>query len=117
MRKQGVELAAMEKVGDYYELRKIVDGRAVRDILAEWLPTLILGIQWPKTMYWGAKGSPRFIRPIRWIVALLGDEVIDFEVAGVKSGNLSRGHRVLANTQVKVDYDSFEARFGRCTSS
>ena len=84
-------------------------GRDAKDILAEYLPTAILGIQWPKTMYWGAKGGPRFIRPIRWIVALLNDQVIDFEIAGVKSGNLSRGHRVLANAQIKVDYASVEA--------
>lgn len=106
-KKQGVELSAMEKAGDYYELRKNVPGRAVRDLLAESLPGSILGIQWPKTMYWGAKGSPRFIRPIRWIVALLGDEVIPFEVAGVKSGNLSRGHRVLANEEIAVTYVDF----------
>lgn len=106
-KKQGVELSAMEKAGDYYELRKNVPGRAVRDLLAESLPGSILGIQWPKTMYWGAKGSPRFIRPIRWIVALLGDEVIPFEVAGVQSGNLSRGHRVLANEEIAVTYVNF----------
>jgi len=108
-KKQGVDLSAMQKVGDYYELRKQIPGRAVRDLLAESLPASILAIQWPKTMYWGAKGSPRFIRPIRWIVALLGDEIIDFEVAAVKSGNLSRGHRVIANAQIQVDYDSIEA--------
>jgi len=106
-KKQGVELSAMEKVGDYYELKKSVPGRAVRDLLAESLPGAILGIQWPKTMYWGAKGSPRFIRPIRWIVALLNDEVIPFEVAGVKSGNLSKGHRVLANENIAVTYATF----------
>ena len=60
-------------------------------------------------MYWGAKGGPRFIRPIRWIVALLDDKIILFEIAGVTSGNLSRGHRVLANDPVAVDYGSFEA--------
>ena len=119
-KKQGVDVSAMQKVGDYYELRKKIPGRPVRDLLAESLPASILGIQWPKTMYWGEKGSPRFIRPIRWIVALLGseppcvsmrtdDEIIPFEVAGVKSGNLSRGHRVLANSQFKVDYASVEA--------
>jgi len=108
-KKQGVDLSAMQKAGDYYELRKQIPGRAVRDLLAESLPASILAIQWPKTMYWGAKGSPRFIRPIRWIVALLGDEIIDFEVAAVKSGNLSRGHRVIANAQIQVDYDSIEA--------
>ncbi len=108
-RKQGVELSAMQKVGDYYELRKTIQGRPVRDLLAESLPASILGIQWPKTMYWGAKGGPRFIRPIRWIVALLDDEIIPFEIAGVKSANLSQGHRVLANAQLTVDYGSVEA--------
>src|ERR1700735_1821645 len=107
-KKQGVDLTAMEKVGDYYELRKKIPGRAVRDILAETLPASILGLQWPKTMYWGAQGGPRFIPPSRWIVALLGDEIIPFEVAQVKSGNLSRGHRVLANVEIKVDYASIE---------
>lgn len=108
-KKQGVDFSAMQKAGDYYELRKKIQGRPVRDILAESLPTSILGIQWPKTMYWGTKGGPRFIRPIRWIVALLDDEIIPFEIAGVKSGNLSRGHRVLANVQIMVDYGSVEA--------
>jgi glycyl-tRNA synthetase beta chain len=108
-KKQGVDPSAMQKSGDYYELRKQIPGRPVRDILAESLPASILGIQWPKTMYWGAKGSPRFIRPIRWIVALLYDQIIDFEIAGVKSGNISRGHRVLGNAQIMVDYGSIEA--------
>src|SRR5580692_1130611 len=107
-KKQGVDFSAMQKSGDYYELRKKIEGRPVRDLLAESLPASILGIQWPKTMYWGAKGGPRFIRPIRWIVALLNDEIIDFEIAGVKSGNISRGHRVLGNAQIKVDYGSVE---------
>lgn len=108
-KKQGVDFSAMQKVGDYYELKKQIPGRPVRDLLAESLPTSILGIQWPKTMYWGAKGGPRFIRPIRWIVALLDDQIIPFEIAGVKTGNLSRGHRVLGNAQIMIDYGSIES--------
>jgi glycyl-tRNA synthetase beta chain len=108
-KKQGVDISAMQKVGDYYELKKKIEGRPVRDLLAESLPGSILGIQWPKTMYWGAKGGPRFIRPIRWIVALLDDEVIPFEIAGVASGKLSRGHRVLSNVEIPVTYATFEA--------
>ena len=46
-------------------------------------------------MYWTGKGGARFIRPIRWIVALLDDHVVPFELAGVRSGNTTRGHRVL----------------------
>ncbi len=110
-KKQGVDVSAMAKVGDYYELRKLVPGRAVRDILAETLPSTILGIQWPKTMYWvGGKTGPRFIRPIRWIVALLGDEVIRFELAGVKSGNVTRGHRELGSSSIPVNFDDYDSQ-------
>ncbi|MDP8989190.1 MAG: glycine--tRNA ligase subunit beta [Acidobacteriota bacterium] len=109
-KKQGVELTAMAKVGDYYELRKVVPGRAVRDILGETLAATILGIQWPKTMYWvGGKTGPRFIRPIRWIVALLGDEVIPFELAGVKSGSVTRGHRKLGSSSIPVTFATYES--------
>ncbi|HSR05771.1 MAG TPA: glycine--tRNA ligase subunit beta [Bryobacteraceae bacterium] len=108
-KKQGVELSAMTKVGDYYELRKRVPGRAVRDLLGETLAATILGIQWPKTMYWvGGKTGPRFIRPIRWMVALLGDEVIPFELAGVKSGNVTRGHRKLGSSAIPVTFATYE---------
>ena len=90
--------------------RKLVPGRATLDILAESLPAAILGIQWPKTMYWtGGKTGPRFIRPIRWIVALLGDEVIPFEIAGVKSGNVTRGHRMLGHRSIPVTIANYEA--------
>jgi len=109
-KKQGVELSAMTKVGDYYELRKLVPGRSVRDILGETLAATILGIQWPKTMYWvGGKTGPRFIRPIRWIVALLGDEVIPFEMAGVRSGGVTRGHRKLGAASIPVTFASYES--------
>jgi len=108
-KKQGVDVSAMQKVGDYYELRKSIPGRPVRDLLAESLPTTILGIQWPKTMYWtGGKTGPRFIRPIRWIVALLGDEVIPFEIAGVKSSNITRGHRKLGASSIPVTTANYE---------
>ncbi len=109
-KKQGVELSAMTKVGDYYELRKLVPGRAVRDILGETLAATILGIQWPKTMYWvGGKTGPRFIRPIRWIVALLDDQVIPFELAGVKSGSVTRGHRKLGSSSIPVTFATYES--------
>jgi glycyl-tRNA synthetase beta chain len=109
-RKQGVDPAEVKPVGAYYELRKRVPGRNTADIMAESLPSAILGIQWPKTMYWtGGKTGPRFIRPIRWIVALLGDEIIPFEVAGVKSGNTTRGHRQLGSASIPVTIDNYES--------
>lgn len=107
-RKQGVELSAMTKTGDYWELTKVIPGRPTRELLAESLPVAVLALQWPKTMYWEQTGA-RFIRPIRWIVALLGSEVIPFEIAGVKSGSITRGHRKLGSSSIPVtvaDYDS-----------
>ena len=108
-KKQQVDPSTLERIGDYYGLHKKIPGRAVRDILAETLPATILGIQWPKTMYWtGGKTGPRFIRPIRWIVALLGDQVIPFELAGVKSGNITRGHRILGSSSIPVTFATYE---------
>jgi glycyl-tRNA synthetase beta chain len=61
-------------------------------------------------MYWtGGKTGPRFIRPIRWIVALLGDQVIPFEIAGVKSTNTTRGHRILGSSSIPVTTSNYEA--------
>ncbi|HLJ17832.1 MAG TPA: glycine--tRNA ligase subunit beta, partial [Bryobacteraceae bacterium] len=81
--------------GEYLSFRKKVPGRETVAILAEALPTLIPRISFPKTMYWIGKGAVRFIRPIRWILALLGDNVVPFELAGVKSGKVTSGHRRL----------------------
>ncbi|HEY2842295.1 MAG TPA: glycine--tRNA ligase subunit beta [Bryobacteraceae bacterium] len=109
-KKQGADASALRKAGNYYELVKLVPGRDVRDILAESLPPAILGIQWPKTMYWvGGKTGTHFIRPIRWLVALLGDQVIPFEIAGVKSGNVTRGHRQLGKALISVTIAAYEA--------
>ncbi|MCX6620891.1 MAG: glycine--tRNA ligase subunit beta, partial [Acidobacteria bacterium] len=85
-------------------------GRQTRDILAAALPELILKLQWPKTMYWTGKSGPRFIRPIRWMVALLGSEVVPFEIAGVSTGSTTRGHRRLAeNGPFAVSYENYDA--------
>jgi glycyl-tRNA synthetase beta chain len=111
-RKQGVELSAMAKTGDYWELTKVIPGRPVRELLAGSLPVAVLALQWPKTMYWEPTGA-RFIRPIRWIVAVLGDEVIPFEIAGVKSGNVTRGHRRLGLSSIPVTVANYESELRR----
>jgi glycyl-tRNA synthetase beta chain len=108
-KKQGADASALRKAGNYYELVKSVPGRAVRDILAESLPPAILGIQWPKTMFWTDRNGPRFIRPIRWLVALLGDQVIPFEIAGLKSGSVTRGHRQLGAAAIPVTIATYES--------
>jgi glycyl-tRNA synthetase beta chain len=96
--------------GEYYYVVKKIVGRQTKDILADVLPSFILKTYFPKTMYWTAKNGPRFIRPIRWIVALLGDEVIPFEIAGVKSGNVTSGHRVLGAAQIPVTIENYEQK-------
>jgi len=113
-KKQGVPpedlLLEVTPKGEYYAYRKRVPGRAVKDLLAETLPGVILGIYFPKTMYWTGKGGPRFIRPIRWMVALLGEEIVPFEVAGVRSGALSAGHRRLGAPEIAVTASDYEQR-------
>jgi glycyl-tRNA synthetase beta chain len=94
--------------GEYYTFRRRIEGRATRDILAEALPGVIGKIYFPKTMYWTGKNGPRFIRPIRWIVALLGDDVVPFELAGVKSGKISAGHRRLGSPEIRVQFKDYE---------
>jgi glycyl-tRNA synthetase beta chain len=113
-RKQGIkaEDLAIESTakGEYYCFTRKVAGRQTKDILAAALPGLILQIYFPKTMYWTAKGGPRFIRPIRWIVALLGEEIVPFELAGVSSGALTSGHRRLGAREIAVTTADYERR-------
>ena len=61
-------------------------------------------------MYWTGKGGPRFIRPIRWIVALLGEDIVPFELAGVTSGSLTSGHRRLGAREIVVTIADYERR-------
>ncbi len=110
-KKQGLEPNQLEiqsdgKTEKYTCLRK-TPGRPAAQILAEALPQLILKTPFPKTMYW-SDPAIRFIRPIRWIVALLDDHIIPFEIAGVHSGNHSSGHRKLGAARFPVTFDTYE---------
>ncbi len=111
-RKMGVEVSELQRVetpkGEYVACNRKTAGRATRDILADALPGLILGIPWPKAMYWTGRNGPRFIRPVRWLVALLGEDVVPFELAGVRSGNVSSGHRQLGAESVPVTIANYD---------
>ena len=113
-RKQGIkpEDLAIETTpkGEYYCFTRKVAGRQTKDILAAALPGIVLQIPFPKTMYWTAKGGPRFIRPIRWIVALLGEEIVPLEIAGVHSGALTSGHRRLGAREIAITTADYEQR-------
>lgn len=96
-----VDQIAVGPDGKIFVERK-VSGRPAKEILTEVLPEVILSVYFPKTMYWGAKSGPRFIRPIRWIVALFGGDVVSFDVGGVKSGAATNGHRRLGKKGIAV---------------
>src|ERR1022692_4219678 len=103
-KKCGVEIAQLETTitpkGEYWTYLKKEKGQKTGALLESALPGIILGIHWPKTMYWTAKNGPRFIRPIRSLLALFGGEVLNFEIAGVAAGNTTFGHRALGKTNL-----------------
>ena len=103
--RQGVAVEALGRVetprGEYLFIRRTIPGRDTIDVLAGALPRLIASVPWPKSMRWGTVPMP-FVRPIHWITALFGEEVIPFEAAGVASGPVTRGHRFMAPEPVEV---------------
>jgi glycyl-tRNA synthetase beta chain len=81
--------------------RKTIPGRKAEDVLADLLPRIVSGLTFPKTMRWGA-GDQSFVRPVRGVVALLGDRVVPMDLFGVASGNRTVGHRVLSDGEIEV---------------
>jgi len=98
-KKAGVAVAALVKVanakGEYVGATVKRQGRAAAELLAAELPKEVLGLYWAKNMYWRAGKPERFVRPVRWIVALLDKDIVLLEIAGIAAGNATRGHRVL----------------------
>lgn len=98
-KKAGVEVAALTKVtnvkGEYVGVAVKRQGVAAPQVLAAELPKEVLALYWAKNMYWRAGKPERFVRPVRWVVALLGSAVVPVEIAGIAAGNSSRGHRIL----------------------
>ena len=102
-KRAGVAVEDLEAGGDGRLLAKrVVKGRRTAEILAKVLPAVILGIHFPKTMYWRGKSGARFIRPIRSLLALLNGEVVPFAIEGVRSGNRTFGHRRLGGREITV---------------
>jgi glycyl-tRNA synthetase beta chain len=105
-KKAGVDVGQLQKVttpkGEYLTASVTNKGKPAAQILAELLPKEIASIYWPKNMYWRAGKPERFVRPVRWIVAMLDGEVIPLEFAGIKAGSQSRGHRILGPAQVSI---------------
>jgi glycyl-tRNA synthetase beta chain len=104
-KKAGVDISQLQRStspkGEYLTAQITKRGRDAAEILAESLPKEIASIYWPKSMYW-RKPSERFVRPVRWLVAMLNSEIVPLEFAGVRAGNQSRGHRILADRSVAI---------------
>lgn len=107
-RGQGIHPSELIERDNYVYAHIKKEGQTAQVILVNLLPELIQSLQFPKSMKWGSE-SFRFVRPIRWLVALFNAEVIPFTLAGVSSGNTTRGHRFLGEENVVVpqasDYD------------
>ncbi len=88
--------------GIYVAIRRVVKGRQTAEVLSEILPHLILSIPFKKSMRWGTK-SIRFGRPIRWILSLFGNQTVQFEVDGIRSGRTSYGNRLLSPSSFEVE--------------
>ena len=104
-KKAGVDVAQLERVttpkGEYLAAKVTKKGRSAAEILAEILPKELSTIYWPKNMYW-RKPNERFVRPVRWLVAMLDGETIPLEFDGIRAGNCSRGHRILTDAAVTI---------------
>ena len=97
------------KAVDYLCYQPTTTQATISNILYQGLPRFLSSIPWYKTMRWG-NGDTRFVRPIRWLLALFGDQIIPFEFAGLKAGNQSFGHRVLSNKRpmiIRSDQDGY----------
>jgi glycyl-tRNA synthetase beta chain len=100
-KKHGLDVNQLGKTttpkGEYLAATVTRKGRPAAEILGEALPKEIAGIYWPKSMYWRRPGE-RFVRPLRWLVAMLDNQVVPLEVAGIRAGNTSRGHRIIGRS-------------------
>lgn len=98
-KKTGVEVSKLEQVsnpkGEYLAATVTKKGRRAVEVLAEALPKEIHAVYWAKNMYWRPGKPERFVRPVRWLVAMIGDEVIPLEFAGIKAARQTYGHRIL----------------------
>jgi glycyl-tRNA synthetase beta chain len=104
-KKAGADVSQLEKVttakGEYVAAKVTKKGRSAAEVLAENLPKELSSIYWPKNMYW-RKPSERFVRPVRWLVAMLDGETIPLEFDGIRAGKTSRGHRMLSQGDVTI---------------
>ena len=88
--------------GEYLSAKQTILGKSAREILEEILPRAVAEIPWTRSMYWTGATGLRFIRPIRWVVALLDGKPLKFKLGDAPAGNASSGHRFLGKSKIPV---------------
>ena len=113
--KQGLSLRELYVVktpkGEYLAAKQVKRGRTAEQILNEMLPRVIHDLSWPRSMTWTGIDGARFIRPIRWVVALVNGKPLKFSFAGVAAGDTTFGHRFLGKGALRVkDFADYEKK-------
>ena len=102
-KKAGVAVEELKTItnvkGEYLAATAVRAGRGASEVIAAELPKELAGIYWAKNMYWRPGKPERFVRPVRWMVAMLGGEVVPMGFGGYVAGNVTYGHRVLFGEQ------------------
>ena len=111
--KQGVHVSGLYLIqtpkGEYLAAKQIKLGRTAAQILTASLPRAVHDLTWPRSMTWTGLEGARFIRPIRWIVAVLDGKPLKLSVAGIPAGDTTRGHRFLGSSAIRVkDFAGYE---------
>ncbi len=88
--------------GEYLAANVVKKGKPALDLLTELVPKEIAALYWAKNMYWRPGKPERFVRPVRWLVALLDGEIVPIEFGGITAGRTSRGHRILSSAPVEL---------------
>ena len=100
-RGKGLDVSELKVVDGYIFADTTTAGLDTKEVLSDVLPTLITGLSFPKSMHWGDL-EERFVRPVRWLVALFGQDVVPVTFAKVTSTNVSRGHRFLGESELTI---------------
>ena len=100
-RGKGLDVSELKVVDGYIFADTTTAGLDTKEVLSNVLPTLITGLSFPKSMHWGDL-EERFVRPVRWLVALFGQDVVPVTFANVTSTNVSRGHRFLGESELTI---------------
>lgn len=106
MRGQNIDIASIyveEHNGVEYVYADVVkEGKEIEEILKGSIPNIIKSINFPKSMRWGGKNI-RFARPIRWLVSLLDDKIVSFDLEGIEASNITKGHRFLGSNRIELN--------------